>query len=159
VLPARPYLYFCALLLTGAAGCEEAREADLLDIASVGPSELDPGHPLVVEGGPFAIHHAVRVRLIGELVRPFSEPEAIAEELPAQAVSEGRIEVAMPEATLRDRFGRATFRGRVEVREEARWGGDPGAVLGREPGVVIDFVPARRTETSEHSLDRVLGVT
>src|SRR6185369_6677455 len=60
---------------------------------------------------------------------------------------------------LRERFGRATFRGRVEVREDAQWEGEPGAVLGRRTGVVIDFVPPRVIDTSERSLDRMLGVT
>lgn len=141
------------------AACEEAREADLLDITSVGPAELDPGHPLVIEGGPFAIHHAVRVRLVGELARPFAPPEAIAEDFDALAVAEDRIEVTLPERTLRERFGRATFRGHVEVREDALWDGDAGSVLGRESGVVIDFVPPRGSAPSERSLANVLGVT
>jgi hypothetical protein len=101
----------------------------------------------------------VRVRLIGELAHPFAEPEAISEDFTAQAVSESRIEVPIAERTLRERFGRATFRGRVEVREDAQWEGEPGAVLGRRTGVVIDFVPPRVIDTSERALDRMLGVT
>jgi len=156
---ARPYLYLCVLALGSTLGCEEAREADLLDITSAGPAELDPGHPLVIEGGPFAIHHGVHVRLIGELSRPFAAPEAISEDLPAQAVAEDRIEVPLPERTLLEHFGRSTFRGRIEVREEAQWDGEPGAVLGHEAGIVIDFVPPRAIDASDRSLDRVLGVT
>ena len=156
---ARPYLYLCMLGLGLTLGCEEAREADLLDITSAGPPELDPGHPLVIEGGPFAIHHGVHVRLIGELARPFGAPEAISEDLPAQAVAEDRIEVPLPERTLREHFGRSTFRGRIEVREDAQWDGEPGAVLGHEAGVVIDFVPPRAIDASDRSLERVLGVT
>ncbi len=159
MLAARRYLCLYALAISALGGCEEAHEADLLDISSVGPTELDPGHPLVIEGGPFAIHHAVSVRLVGELARPFVAPEAIAEDFVAQAVSEDRIEVSLSEHTLRERFGRATFHGRVEVREDALWEGTPGAVLGRESGVVIDLVPPRAMDSSDRSLDHVLGVT
>lgn len=154
-----PLALALALALVLAPGCEEAHEADLLDVTSVGPAEVDPGHPLVIEGGPFAIHHAVRVRLIGELARPFVPPEAITEDFTAQAVAEDRIEVAIAERTLRERFGRATFRGRVEVREDAQWEGAPGSVLGRRDGVVLDFVPPRGIDASDRALGRVLGVT
>lgn len=160
MLPARRYLLLCAISLPLLlAGCEEAREADLLDIESVGPAELDPGHPLVIEGGPFAIHHTVNVRLVGELARAFEPPEQISEDLVAQAVSEGRIEVTMPERAMRERFGRATFRGRVEVREDAQWEDAAGSVLGHADGIVIDFVPPRSVDSADRSLDRVLGVT
>lgn len=159
MLLARRTLFLCTLALAALGACEEAHEADLLDITSVGPAELDPGHPLVIEGGPFAIHHAVSVRFVGELARPFVAPETIDEDFPAQAVAEDRIEVALPERTLRERFGRATFRGRIEVREDAQWDGDAGSVLGRETGVLIDFVPARSIDATEHSLATVLGVT
>ena len=155
----RSYLYLCVLgTALSIAGCEEAREANLLDVRSVGPSELDPGHPLVIEGGPFAIHHAVDVRLVGELARAFAPPERISEDLAAHAVSEDRIEVAISEHLLRDRFGRATFLGSVEVREAAQWDGWPGAVLGRANDVTLELVPARSSRANDRALDRVLGV-
>ncbi len=158
MLVARRYLFLCVLPAVLGPGCEDAREADLLEVTSVGPAEIGPGHSLVVEGGPFAIHHPVSVRLIGQLARPFEPAEPITEDFRAQAVAEGRIEVTIAERTLRERFGRATFHGAVEVREEARWQGLPGAVLGRSSEVTIDFVPARSIDTTERSLDRVLGV-
>jgi hypothetical protein len=153
----RSYLFLCALACA-LAGCEEAREADLLDVRSVGPSQLDPGHPLVIEGGPFALHHDVEVRLIGELARAFETPERIEESFAAHAVSEDRIEVPIAERVLRERFRRATFRGRVEVREAALWGELPGAVLGRASDIVVELVPPRSAAPSERTLDRVLGV-
>lgn len=156
---ARPYLFLVAISLALTPGCEEAHEADLLDVTSVGPDELGPGHPLVVEGGPFAIHHPVSVRLVGELARPFEASEPIREDFPAQAVAEDRIEVRFAERTLTQRFGRSTFHGRIEVREEAEWEGLPGAVLGRASDVSFDLVPARAIDADGRSLDRVLGLT
>ncbi|MFO0682161.1 MAG: hypothetical protein U0234_08920 [Sandaracinus sp.] len=148
-----------ALALALAAGCEEAREAELLELRSAGPAQIDPGHPLVIEGGPFAIHHEVSVRLVGELARPFEAPESITRELTAHAASESRIEVPLDPRMLRDEIRRATFRGRVEVREAAQWGELPGAVLGMREGVVIDFVPPRSIDSPARALDRMLGVT
>lgn len=142
-----------------AAGCEETREAELLELRSAGPAQIDPGHPLVIEGGPFAIHHEVSVRLVGELARPFELPEPLTRELTARASSESRIEVPLDARMLRDEIRRATFRGRVEVREAAQWGELPGAVLGVREGVVIDFVPPRSIDSPPRALDRVLGVT
>ncbi len=146
-------------LALAAAGCEEAREAELLELRSVGPAQIDPGHPLVIEGGPFAIHHEVRVRLVGELARAFEAPEAISRELTAHASTEGRIEVPLDARMLREEIRRATFRGRVEVREAAQWGELPGAVLGVLDDVVIDFVPPRSIDSPARALDHMLGVT
>lgn len=144
-----------ALVVTG---CDEAPTAVLLDVDSVGPARIDPGHRLVVRGAGFAVGHDVRVAMIGVLSRPFEPDEPIDESFAGEAVSESQVEVLVTETLLRERFGRSTFHGLVEVRFEASWDGRSGTITGALDDQSIDFVPARGTSARGHLLDRALGV-
>lgn len=147
-----------ALVCAGLSACAEEHEATLLEIDAVGPPRLDPGHRLVIEGGPFAAGHAVEVRFDGVLARPFAPSERFDETRVAQAVSEERVEVRAS-ALAPERLGRATFRGRIEVREAARWDDERGTVIGVRDGVVLDFVPSRARTLEGEPLEDVLGVS
>ncbi len=154
-----PWLCLLACLAgLGTAGCEEISTASLLDLDSVGPERIDPGHRLIVEGSGFAVGHDVRIALRGTLSRPFEIDEPIDETFVAQAVNEDRIEMRVTETLLRERFGRATFHGRVEVLFDVLWGDRAGTISGALEDQRIDFVPAHTASTDGVALDEALGV-
>lgn len=92
-----------------------------------------------IEGNAFPIGRTAHVRLEGVLHRPGHPTRAIDEELEGTSISAERIEVPMPDQTLRGLGGRGTFRGRIEVSFGS--GAVDGQVLGSIDGVAVDLVP------------------
>lgn len=134
-----PSLAMSALLLALTVGCDERREAELLEITRVEPAVVEPGQTLVVEGRGFPPGRDVRVRIAGIAHRPGAEPTPVRVEVTGRARSSERIEVRLDAEPLRALGTRATVRGELTAVFASPV---DGAVMGRARDFVIDVSPA-----------------
>ncbi|MBX3246358.1 MAG: hypothetical protein KF901_04175 [Myxococcales bacterium] len=119
----RSFARLVGLLSVVSVACSPAPRSDLLDLSSIGPTQVDEGTPLVVEGDGFPTGREGTLRLVGVLHRPGAAPAAYRRAVPIRASSASRAELAVDAELLQTLGGRGTFEGRAELAFEAAHGG------------------------------------
>lgn len=127
-----------ALFLVSVAGCEARREADLLEVTGIDPSQLAPGQLVRVRGSGFPPGRSALIRLEGVVYRPGQSPEPASVEIEGRAVSAEEIEARFTRDALGELGGRGTLHGRAVAMFEAAH--ERGRVIGVSEELQIDIV-------------------
>jgi len=135
-----PFIAVTALVLS-ALGCQDQREAELLEVQSVAPTRITPGQTLRVEGRGFPPGRAAVLRLEGTMRRPGEHAREVAVELDGRAGSGEVIEARLGQDAADRLGGRGTLHGRVIAIFEAAHGN--GRVVGRSDPLELDITAGR----------------
>lgn len=123
-------------------GCEgRAVHAELFELTSVGPSEVEAGRRIALEGRGLPQGSTATLTLDGTLYSP-GEANPVTLSMPAEVLSSERAEALVTGAFLEGiaHGGRGTFRGRAELSVPMADGS--GTVSGALDEVQIDLLPS-----------------
>jgi hypothetical protein len=136
----------CLVLLSA---CRAYDDLPLLEIDSIGPSEIEPGAILRIHGEGFPLGQSPEIQLRGSVYRPGKSPSEISARLAGIVQSDSLIEVPIDEALIVALGGRATVDGELRVGFAAADGHRD--VFASEP-TRIDFLPDTPTQLRAQSL-------
>jgi hypothetical protein len=95
--------------------CSRAPQSPAPVLQRIGPSLLEPGTTLRVEGDGLPVGEMCEVRLSGHTFRPGLASVLVSTRWPARAVSQDAIEVKLDEQAIDALGGRGSFEGEVRV--------------------------------------------
>jgi len=152
----RASLVAAAMLFVAVPSCDADRDAELLELRAVEPSQLEPGDRMVVLGKSFPIGRAAEIELDGVLRRAGAAAERAHLTIEGRAVAIDRVQARWDAGALEQMSGGGTFHGTLRV-SFASADGD-GTVSGALRHVELDFArPMLTPLTAGESGDEEAG--
>lgn len=140
--------------------CSVAQDAQLIEVAEISPTSIEPGARLAISGSGFPSGRVGEARLRGSYVQPGERAHEVDVPFEIRALSDGRCEGELDARAVARLGGRGTFHGDLWVRFE---GVDGSHVTGRM-AIELDVGelgvdPDRTREQRQRDHQAVLGVT